>query len=153
MSLIQCTETLNLSKDESTSACTSVIRKTTIEADSSVSLPELVQKEEPQPSTSGCVRKPNVVFNVNPTNRLKPNKQPKKLVVKLKKPLVVAAEGSTLEPPQECPSAAEDLLIKSEVLCDDSVVMTEQKEDEDVKLGGASCKMECEEPYDTTFLD
>ena len=70
LSLIQCTETLNLSKEkeESTRACTSVIRKTTIEADSSVATFKTSQKAEPQPSTSGSVRKPNVVFNLNPTN-------------------------------------------------------------------------------------
>lgn len=100
--LIQCTETLNLnskdnnSKEEDSIACTSVIRKTDDAGSSSSSSSTVV--DSPQPSTSSaCInnnnnnsnKSINVVFN---SNRLKQNnkeiyKQPKKLVVKLKKPL------------------------------------------------------------------
>lgn len=159
-SLIHCTETLNLSKekDESMSACTSVIRKTTIEADSSAVSFESPQKEEPQPSTSGCVRKSNVVFNSNPTNRLK-IKQPKKLIVKLKKPLVTVPESSapttSTEQPKDVPSAIEEISIKREVICEDVVIVTEKveaNEDEHVEPE-TSCKMESEEQFDSNFLD
>lgn len=141
--LIQCTETLNIGKEKDelpSGGCTSVIRKTAIEIDEE---PEAAtQKEEPQPSTSRCVRRPNVVFNSNPTNRLKPIKQPKKLIVKLKKPLVNVEEAQTSEP---CPEVA----IKSEVVCENDVIMTEKIEENQE----ARCKLENEEPYDTTFLD
>lgn len=157
-SLIQCTETLNLSKDkeESMSACTSVIRKTTIEADSSVPAIEPTQKDEPQASTSGCVRKSNVVFNSNPTNRLKINKQPKKLVVKLRRPLLDIAESSTAPAassvqPLEVPSAIEEISIKSEVVCEEAVIVTEAFDEQ--LNHESSCKMESDEHFDTTFLD
>ena len=160
LSLIQCTETLNLSKEkeESKSACTSVIRKTMIEADSSVAVFETSQKDEPQPSTSGSVRKPNVVFNLNPTNRLKINKQPKKLVVKLKRPLNKAPESSTpvesSEPPQEIPNAVADISIKSEVICEETVIIESTLECDDEQVHQKStCKTEREEHFDTSFLD
>jgi hypothetical protein len=143
-SLIQCTETLNLSKegDEASSACTSVIRKTTIEASSTKS-------EEPQPSTSGCVVRKSNVFNLNPTNRLKLNKQPKKLIVKLKKPLAEVAECSssiTPEKQEEVPIVS----IKSEIVCEEAVIVTEKTLD--VKES-SPCKMETDEQFDTSFLD
>lgn len=139
LTLIQCTETLNLSKekDETTSACTSVIRKATVEA----------QKDEPQPSTSGCVRKSNVVFNLNPTNRLKINKQPKKLIVKLKKPLVDVGESSQ-------PCTKEEVAIKSEVMCEKAVIISESPPIAvEMEKEASQCKMEQDEHFDTTFLD
>lgn len=150
LSLIQCTETLNLSKEkeESKSGCTSVIRKATIEIDSSAVSSELSHLDEPQPSTSGCMRKSNVVFNSNPTNRLKLNKQPKKLVVKLKKPLVVTEE-STLVSNQEVSHAVDEISIKSEVFEDAAVI----NESNLVKKEESTCKIENDERYDTTFLD
>lgn len=162
-SLIKCTETLNLSKekDDSTSACTSVIRKTTIEvepATSTVHVAEMPPKDEPQPSTSGCVRKANVVFNSNPTNRLKV-KQPKKLVVKLKKPLVCVDEtpSSTTEPTPQSSSAITKVAIKSENLSEDSVIVNEkapEAEQEPPMEVEVPCKMEVEhKQFDTTFLD
>lgn len=150
--LIQCTETLNLSKekDESMSACTSVIRKATVEAGPIKASPEASQKDEPQPSTSGCVRRSNVVFNSNPTNRLKINKQPKKLVVKLKKPLIpVEDSAAPTDPPHE------EIAIKSEIVCEDAVIITEsapQHIDEHAKQP-TPCKLENVEHFDTTFLD
>lgn len=160
LSLIQCTETLNLSKDqdESTSACTSVIRKTTIDADSSTAALQPSQKDDPQPSTSGCVRKPNVVFNLNSANRLKFNKQPKKLVVKLKRPLLETVESSppvvSSEPPQEVPNAIEEISIKSEVVCEKAVIIENilERENKHV-LHEIPFKMEREEHFDTSFLD
>lgn len=147
-SLIQCTETLNLSKvkDESTSACTSVIRKAAIEASASAEPSSTTLKDEPQPSTSGCcVRKSNVVFN--PTNRLKINKQPKKLIVKLKKPLVEVEKSS----PTEEHSTEEQVAIKSEVVSQEAVIITTEPSLETLKE--LPCKVECEPHYDTTFLD
>jgi hypothetical protein len=131
-SLIQCTETLNLSKEgeETTSACTSVIRKT-----------EMEKSEEPQPSTSGCVTRKSNVFNLNPTNRLKLNKQPKKLIVKLKKPLVEASEGG--EPKAE--EKIDEVAIKSEVFCEKPVIVTEKSSEE--------TKPKEESHFDTSFLD
>lgn len=126
--LIQCTETLNLSsgsnsnkeiKEEASSSssggayATSVIRKTTTscvipstsKAESNLfpgDVKELKVKSEPEPSTSAeCLKKAtNVVFNS--ANRLKQKeiyKQPKKLVVKLKKPLLETSPAIV----SECP--------------------------------------------------
>lgn len=159
-SLIQCTESLNLSKEkeESMSACTSVIRKTTIESDLSAVSFESSQKDEPQPSTSGCVRRSNDVFNSNPTNRLK-IKQPKKLIVKLKKPLLTVPESSSqttsTEQQKDVPSAIEEISIKREVISEEVVIVTEQTnatENENVEHGTA-CKMESEDHFDSNFLD
>lgn len=147
--LIQCTESLSIGKDESTSACTSVIRKASIEtglADNTTPEPPL--KVEPQPSTSGCVRRSNVVFNSNPTNRLKINKQPKKLIVKLKKPLVSEPSTSNVEP-QESSAVPEPVSIKSEIVCEDAVII--EKISEPSKK--SPCKVEEAEHFDTTFLD
>lgn len=161
LSLIQCTETLNLGKDkdESSGVSTSVIRKTTIEADSSATDSKPSQKEEPQPSTSGCARTPNVVFNSNPTNRLKINKQPKKLVVKLKRPLSETAEKSTPSATsetlqKEVLNSHEEIAIKSEVVCEDPVIMENTYEHEDEQMHEEPlCKVEREEHFDTSFLD
>lgn len=151
-SLIQCTESLNLGKDESTSACTSVIRKASIESGLAENAStELSLKAEPQPSTSGCVRRSNVVFNSNPINRLKINKQPKKLVVKLKKPLVNIDEALTpMTTPQDVSGAMEQISIKSEIVCEDAVIITEKTSEPEKK---PSCKMEDTDHFDTTFLD
>lgn len=140
-SLIQCTETLNLSKevDEATSPCTSVIRKASIEA--------AVKNEEPQPSTSGCVVRQSNVFNLNPLNRLKLNKQPKKLIVKLKRPLVEVGECSTEPHKQQEEAKIDEVCIKSEIVCESAVIVTE------VEKEVAPCKMETDEHFDTSFLD
>ena len=143
-SLIHCTETLNLSKDkdESSSTCTtSVIRKTALDVESSSSS----KKDEPQPSTSGCASKSNLMFKLNPSNRLKINRQPKKLVVKLKKPLIDAGECSAVAPEAE-PKA--EIAIKNEVFSESAVIV-----DEGEKLE-AMCKVEnINDRFDTTFLD
>jgi hypothetical protein len=149
--LIQCTETLNLSreKDESASACTSVIRKATVEDGTA----EASQKSEPQPSTSGCVRRSNVVFNLNPTNRLKINKQPKKLVVKLKKPLIGVSESPASLVQKNVQT--DEISIKSEVVCEEAVIVTDMASGHDVdhEKRQSPCKMESGEHFDTTFLD
>lgn len=155
LSLIECTETLSLNKEkeESMSACTSVIRKTTIEADSSSVAPEASIVYEPQPSTSG-VRRSNVVFNSNPTNRLKLNKQPKKLVVKLKKPLVFIKEPSTAsEIPPEVPKLIDEISIKNEVFEDAIIAERKLTATDEPQEQTPSCKMEAEECCDPTFLD
>lgn len=145
-SLIQCTETLNLSKegdvDETATACTSVIRKATIEAVTS-------QNDEPQPSTSGCVVRKTNVFNLNPTNRLKLNKQPKKLIVKLKKPL---EECATSTAPDSQKQEETEVSIKTEIVCEEAVIVTEKAKVESEKEPLA-CKMETDEQFDTSFLD
>lgn len=125
-SLIQCTETLNLSKEgeETSSACASVIKKTE-------------KCDEPQPSTSGCVTRKSNVFNLNPTNRLKLNKQPKKLIVKLKKPLVDVHEEQE-EPPKV--EKTEEVSIKSEIVCEKAVIVTE-------------VEAKPETHFDTSFLE
>lgn len=154
-SSIHCSETLNLSKDkEDSSACTtSVIRKTHDEVETTSTQLETQKKDEPQPSTSGLARNSNVVFNLNPQNRLKANRQPKKLIVKLKKPLVETGECSstlatsttTAEVPQEVPSRVESVAIKREVACE-----SEKNEMEVAPM----CKAESAPGhYDTTFLD
>lgn len=149
-SSIHCTETLNLSKDkdDSTAYTTSVIRKTNDEADATPTQLETQKKDEPQPSTSGLARNSNVVFKLNPQNRLKANRQPKKLIVKLKRPLVEIGECSsspaanTAEVPPE-PLRVEPVAIKREVAC--------EKSDTEVE---STCKPEnVPGHYDPTFLD
>lgn len=156
--LINCTETLSLSKDESTSGCTSVIRKSTATpgADSSVASPsESSKKDEPRPSTSGCARNSNLVFNLNLSNRLKINKQPKKLVVKLKKPLVEMGECSSSKGPVpvEMPRKTtnnETISIKKEIVCKREEIETPAQDQENVS---SKTEIEAAKHFDTTFLD
>lgn len=160
--LIQCTETLNISKDKEDSsklvAGTSVIRKTISNEVSSDD-----KADSPQPSTSSAcnnnnnnkinTNKPlNVVFNSNlsSNNRLKSKeiyKQPKKLVVKLKKPLLAVESG-------ECSSSIvtakdeqeEKMPIKQEIIESEE---QEGSEEEEIDLKPPKV----EEQFTVTFLD
>jgi len=194
--LIQCTETLNLSSNDkeeasssSSSACTtSVIRKTTTTTMSIDAIPstsksvdeikEQKLKPEPEPSTSAeSLRKSsssNVVFNS--TNRLKQKeiyKQPKKLVVKLKKPLqegVGECTSSTLGVTIQTVAAAaaadnKDITqIKNENVERETITTTQlhDHDDENVDIQKHSAmterdstvyKVESNEQFTVTFLD
>lgn len=137
--IVECIESLDISKEE-----------------------EEVQREEEQPSTSTGIRhsidtfedvqKPstssgasssvarNNVFNPTPINRLKPSKQPKKLVVKLKKPIIETGECSSSSKGTTKPEKAETerVVVKSEVEISKSPVKVESLH---------------EKSFDTSFLD
>jgi hypothetical protein len=159
LELIQCTETLNLSRekeDSTTSAATSVIRKANNEADLS-----------PQPSTSSssssstAMSKPinNVVFN---SNRLKQKneiyKQPKKLVLKLKKPLCKIEMGecssSTMTTAvDETKKEQEDKWpIKEEIIPDDGEEEEKETKEEENEVESSEDPNTAEH-FTVTFLD
>lgn len=144
-SMIHCTETMNLSKekDESTSACTSVIRKNDTSSssihdhatESKPLSPLMCAQDDPKPSTSGLCQKPiSVVFNTNSTNRLKINKQPKKLVIKLKKPLIPESECTPASSIEQYSNENEMVFVKSETI-----------HEETIKTVDMTSKIECDE--------
>ena len=136
--LIECTETLNLSKEkeEFITTPTSVIRKATVDTKNEMLVHTSPVIDDAVPSTSGTSSfgavtprtsnntSSNFVFNNSLKNRLKVNKQPKKLVVKLKKPLTVEAEEMLVEEPVNV-----QIPIKSEI-----VVLDEEDEEENVEI-------------------
>ena len=135
--LIECTETLNLSKEKeefvTSTPCTSVIRKATVDTNNEMSVHTSPVIDDAMPSTSGTSSfgavtprttnnsSSNFVFNNSINNRLKVNKQPKKLVLKLKKPLTVETEKKLMEEPVNVQKS-----IKAEV-----VVLDEEEDDDD----------------------
>lgn len=131
--LIECTETLNLSKEKEefiTTPCTSVIRKATVDTHNEMLVHTSPVIDDAMPSTSGTSsfgavtprttnnNSSNFVFNNSINNRLKVNKQPKKLVVKLKKPLTVETEKKLMKDPVNVQKS-----IKAEI-----VVLDEEEE-------------------------
>ncbi|CAO1424491.1 unnamed protein product [Diamesa serratosioi] len=146
--LIECTETLNLSKEKEefiTTPCTSVIRKATADTNIEISVHTSPVIDDAVPSTSGTSSfgavtprtsnntSSNFVFNNSINNRLKVNKQPKKLVVKLKKPLTVETEDMLVEEPVNV-----QIPIKSEIVVldeeEDEIVKTNIEENQNDKL-------------------
>ncbi|CAO1431254.1 unnamed protein product [Diamesa hyperborea] len=145
--LIECTETLNLSKEKeefvTSTPGTSVIRKATFDTINEISVHTSPVIDDAMPSTSGTSSfgavtprtttnntSSNFVFNNSINNRLKVNKQPKKLVVKLKKPLTVETEKKFMDEPVNVQKS-----IKAEV-----VVLDEEEDDDDdsVKLNDSN---------------
>lgn len=119
--ITECMETLDLSKDSEEETPSRVSRD-----------------DDQQPSTSsGCSGSSSNVFSSTPLNRLKPVKQPKKLIVKLKKPIVETGE---------CSSSTSENKSKAE--------KSEKHEKVLIKTEHDNCCIKVESvPFDTSFLD
>lgn len=130
--ITKCLETLDLSKESEEETPDLSSKRNHTHEDS-------ITSDDQQPSTSsGCVSSTNV-FSSTPLNRLKPVKQPKKLIVKLKKP-IATPEIST----GECSSSTIERTKadKSE----------NKHENVSIKCEQVSIKVESN-PFDTSFLD
>lgn len=138
--IVECIETLDLSKDEAE-------KEEELQPSTSTGIRHSIQVDDEQPSTSSRSSSSvarNNVFNPTPINRLKPSKQPKKLVVKLKKPIIETGE---------CSSSTKDHHMQSDKAESDpnkSVVVVKAE----IEPSKSPVKVESlEKTFDTSFLD
>lgn len=131
--ITECLETLDLSKDSEEESTATSKRNHQQHEENKI--------DDQQPSTSSGSTSTNV-FSSTPLNRLKPVKQPKKLIVKLKKPIAVAESSG------ECSSSTVE---KSKA--DKSENINKHHENNvSIKCEQVSIKVESN-PFDTSFLD
>lgn len=137
--IVECIESLDLSKEEDE------VQRVEEQPSTSTGVRHSVGSfdDEQKPSTSGASSSGvarNNVFNPTPINRLKPSKQPKKLVVKLKKPIIETGEcsSSTKGATKSEKAETECVVVKSEIEISKSPVKVESLH---------------EKSFDTSFLD